>query len=567
MGRTRFLESGQVYTISYRGTLVPVIVNMSSQSLLLALILAGSQCLGSQEAPAEKRKDLATIEGRAVNSVTGEPLVAEGITLRALPPGTGSLIVQSDAEGRFTFDDMEPGSYVLCVRRIGDDGMPVKLSAGQVLKDVELKVAPTGGIRGMVVDGEGKPLPNVLVTARGSLVTISLVTSSTNKAGEFRLPGLVSGSYVLVAAPVPSRMLDPRATTAEPDKTEERLLTTYYPAATDASLAEPLEVAPGQELQGITIVIRKGRVYHVQGTVIPFPPDVPLADVRLMLTPRMRTAVDNVIIVALRDTPTDTRTPKRDGSFDLGDVQPGSYYLTARRQNLLNVTLGHVQVDVYDADVTGVVLKIGEPRQVHGTVRMEGQDQPDFAGVRIQLALLDNLMGRWPVATVDSENAFALKDVPPDRLLVAVTGLPEKAYVKSIQMGGQETIDSGLDLTDIWAVPPLEILVGPNGATVEGTVTLDSYKPAPGAWVCLVPEPPRPELTYRIKSATATGDGKFTFAGVAPGEYRLYALDQLKRDPYGDLEFLKPFESRATKLTVKEGERKRADLIVRANAR
>jgi hypothetical protein len=168
---------------------------------------------------------------------------------------------------------------------------------------------------------------------------------------------------------------------------------------------------------------------------------------------------------------------------------------------------------------------------------------------------------------LDAENTFSLKDVPPDRYLVAVTGLTQKAYIKSIRLVGQETIDLGLDLTDIWTVPPLDILVSPSGATIEGTVTEDDYKPAPGTWVCLVPDPARPELTYRIKSATAAGDGRFTFAGVAPGDYRLYALDQLKRDPYGDLEFLKPFESRATKLTVKEGERKRADLVVRADAR
>lgn len=567
MGWTRSLGSGSVYTSSYPGAWTSAIVNMSPQSLLLALILAGTSCLGSQEAPAEKRKDLATLEGRAVNSVTGEPLVAEGITLRALPPGTGSLIVQSDAEGRFTFEDMEPGSYVLCVRRFGDDGMPLKLSAGQVLKDVEFKIAPTGGIRGMVVDGEGKPLPDVLVNARGGTVATSGMVARTNNAGEFRLPGLVSGSYVLVAAPVPSRMLDPKATTAEPDKADERLLTTYYPAAADASLAVPLEVAPGQELQSIMIVIRKGRVYHVQGTVIPSQPDIPLADVRLMLIPRTRTAVDNVIIVALGDDKSGTRTPKRDGSFNLGEVRPGSYHLTARHQRLPNVSLGHVQLEVYDADVSGVVLRIGEPLQIQGTMRMEGRDKPDFAGVRVQLRPLDNLTGSLPVATLDAENSFALKDVPPDRHLVAVTGLPEKAYVKSIQMGGQGTVDSGLDLTDTQIVPPLDILISPNGATIEGTVTLDNYKPAPGAWVCLVPEPLRPELTYRIKSATATGDGKFTFAGVVPGEYRLYALDQLNRDPYGDLEFLKPFESRAMKLTVKEGERKRADLIVRADAR
>ncbi len=75
-------------------------------------------------------------------------------------------------------------------------------------------------------------------------------------------------------------------------------------------------------------------------------------------------------------------------------------------------------------------------------------------------------------------------------------------------------------------------------------------------------ESAQPGPTSRIKSTTVGGDGRFTLAGAAPGEYPLYAFEQLKREPCGDweLEFLEPFESKAMKLSLEEGERKQVDV-------
>ena len=74
-------------------------------------------------------------------------------------------------------------------------------------------------------------------------------------------------------------------------------------------------------------------------------------------------------------------------------------------------------------------------------------------------------------------------------------------------------------------VPPLEIRISSNGATIEGTVAGDDGKPAPAAWVALIPDPARPESS-KLKSAMAKIDGRFILTGVAPGEYRLYAFEQ-----------------------------------------
>jgi hypothetical protein len=191
-----------------------------------------------------------------------------------------------------------------------------------------------------------------------------------------------------------------RASAGEPDKAEERLAATYYPSAADAGGAIPLEVAPGQELQGIKIAVRKVPLYHVRGKVVTSSAEISPENVRLWLMPRTPgTAVGPASSFG--------DTPAPDGSFDLGGVRPGSYYLAARlssdrvgwiiRGDLSNpevtglVFLGRAWVDVTDGDVTGVVLRIGDPLQIQGTIRMEGQDKPDLTGVRIQLRA-----PRWP---------------------------------------------------------------------------------------------------------------------------------------------------------------------------
>lgn len=558
------------------------------RNLLLALMLAGTHCVLSQETPADKSKRLATLQGRAVISMTGEPVSRADLTLRALPPGTDTVKVASDADGYFSFEDMVPGSYILSARRSGfpaevygagsqgSGGTPLTLSAGQVLTNIEFRLTPLGTISGTVVDDRGKPISEVRVIATGS-TSKSNGTVVTDSTGEFRFPNLAPGSYTLWANPSGTPPTPAARTPAgEPGQLEERLVATYYPSATDALGAIPLDVAPGQDLQGIKIAVRKVPLYHVRGKVATSSADISPENLGLWLMPRTPGTT-------VGPASSSGGTPAPDGSFDLGGVRPGSYYLAARlssdrvggiiRGDLSNPEvsgpgiLGRAWVDVTDGDVTGIVLRVGEPLRIMGTIRIEGQDKPDLSGVRIQLRFPDVvLQASEPRATMGAENTFTLSNVSPAKYAVFVSGLPGGAYVKSIRLGSQETIDTGLDLTDMQAVPPLEIRIGRDGATVQGIVDRDDDKPAPRAWVALIPDPARPGLASRLKSATATEGGSFILTGVAPGEYRLYAFEQQQPRSLVSLEsfleFFGPFESKSVRVTVKEGERKLADLTV-----
>jgi len=150
--------------------------------------------------------------------------------------------------------------------------------------------------------------------------------------------------------------------------------------------------------------------------------------------------------------------------------------------------------------------------------------------------------------------------VSRDRYHLMFSSLPDDAYVRSVRIGNQEVADKGLDLTEAPSAVQVEVVLSTKSATVEGRVT-DDEKPAPGKYVVLMPDPPRPEQQYLIKFGSSDQNGRLTIKGIAPGDYKLYAFEELEFDTQ-EPESLKPFESKAVKLTVREGDRTQVELAL-----
>jgi hypothetical protein len=81
------------------------------------------------------------------------------------------------------------------------------------------------------------------------------------------------------------------------------------------------------------------------------------------------------------------------------------------------------------------------------------------------------------------------------------------------------------------AMPKIEILLAENGARLEGVVQT-GRKPA-AAFVVFAPQPSCPEKPYLYKHRMTDSNGRFQFTGIAPGEYKLFALKP-------DLEYAEP---------------------------
>jgi hypothetical protein len=119
------------------------------------------------------------LEGQVL-SLAGAPLKKAAVRLQFNGPQNPSITpvnytAASDGEGKFLFEDVTPGTYVLSAQRTGYINQtygakspgagtgPLKLDSGQVMKGLVFKLVPQGMIFGRVVDDDGDPLPNFSV--------------------------------------------------------------------------------------------------------------------------------------------------------------------------------------------------------------------------------------------------------------------------------------------------------------------------------------------------------------------------------------------------------------------
>ena len=145
-------------------------------------------------------------------------------------------------------------------------------------------------------------------------------------------------------------------------------------------------------------------------------------------------------------------------------------------------------------------------------------------------------------AEVKPDGSFVLKDVAPDVYEVSL-GPHAGTYVKSIRFADEEALDGRIDLTKTSG--PLTILLGADVGEVEGTVKKANGDPAVRVLVTLIAYGRRD-----LSQSGFTGEqGKFHLRGVAPGEYKIFAWEDVPFGAPQDPEFRKPFEKQG--LTLK----------------
>lgn len=539
--------------------------------LVLLLFVAGGCCLFAQQA-AERRR----IDGRILNSATGQPVSGVTLSLIRQGPNPDHRTEESDSSGWFTFEALEPGSYTLLVVKAGftleasemrsssSAGMFLRLTPESDLKDVNIKLIPLSTMTGKVVDNEGEPVAGASVKVAClngvgfDLPRLSTGPRTTDGAGEFRISGLRPGRYLILASPPskPSSVPTAETATRDTDKPEQASLPTFYPGVADPASAVVILVGPGQEVPGINITLRREALFRIRGRVLLNAPGLTMADISVRVFPRQRTIRSSLDVTVLQGF----AKPNADGFFELAGVEPGPYYLTADSASSRGDAHGYVPVELLRANADNVVLSLGGRMQLSGTARMEGQENPSLRTVRIGLVSEDGRSNSAP-AQIGSNGSFKIEGVLPGCHVFRVDGLPSTAYVKSVRVGGHDALEACLDLSQAQPTAAVEVVLSPKAAKVEGIV-MDNDMPAPGRYVRLIPDPPRPERADLSRDAVSDQYGRFGFDGVPPGNYMLCALDERPMVLVLDPEVSRRFESLAVKVTVGESERVKVDVTV-----
>ncbi len=462
------------------------------------------------------------------------------------------------AAGRYTLTAQRNGylSQGYGARSGSTSSSPLVLAAGQQLKDVLLKLVPAAVISGRVFDENGEPPEDMGVAAfqsryqRGVRQWVRAGVAQANTLGEFRITNLAGGSYLVATYNLRTLGNDALSAQAPGDEPELEYVLTFFPSATDAASAMPVQVATGAEAGGTEIRLQKADTVRIRGKVIGAGEGT---SVLVQLVPR---GVTDGTMASWQGKRVIVHPPG--GTFELKGIMPGTYLLSTQFRVGQTVFLDSLSLPVSGQHIDGLVIRPVAAPDLVGAVVVADQTSVKPNSVQVALEAKEYFGLGSPSASAVDDGKFTLKSVRPVQYHVQVRNLPEGAYVKSVRFGAQEVTEDGIDLTN-GISGNLQVTLSLTGAQVDGVVQGADDKPVSGATVVLVPDSRR----YSLFAETLSGkNGSYSLKGIAPGEYKILAWEDIQSGIYQDPEFLKRYESKAERVSLQEGDRKSLSLKV-----
>ncbi len=320
---------------------------------------------------------------------------------------------------------------------------------------------------------------------------------------------------------------------------EEAWVPVYYPATTEARFATAVDVAAGTIRNGIDIVIGPARVQSVRGRAVGFTPGftptvtlVP-QDTSGFRTPTAGTAASNV-----------------DGAFAFTGVVPGDYVIVAR--DLTGAAASPLPIHVGEGDVENLIIEMGQIVSLTGSIVIEGQTtDPGATHPRIGVLLRPDSLPTAYKATINTTvdpaaGSFVLRNLAPGDYQFQITTAVQSEgakplYVKSARLGLAD-VTGGLHI-DTNTRDQLQIVLTTDSGAVEGAAIDSSGGPAANATVVLIPSVARKRFDL-YQSVVTGADGHFRFPGLPPGDYKLFAWDDVETGAWQDPDFIRAFESK-----------------------
>jgi hypothetical protein len=275
------------------------------------------------------------ITGTVTDAIAGAPVSGARVTLTLVVDVAGGTFgrrprqLTTDANGFFAFDGLEPAQYILAVEKTGfafypdvfGDGPPQRLTVDGNHQDEHLRIVLKKGavVVGRIRNPDAEPEANLQVSAlkrtdkAGPIGFAQLGHAQTNDLGEFRIAGLPSGEYRIVASAQRHGLFDAIQSGAM------TLAPTFFPGTLDQDAASIVTLAPGQAVTGIEFTMSTVAAFRVSGVVVDRS-GRPSPHAMVTLIPNIRTSAFFMPTMSLASD---------DGTFEIGPVMPGTYRVKA----------------------------------------------------------------------------------------------------------------------------------------------------------------------------------------------------------------------------------------------
>lgn len=501
-----------------------------------------------------------TLSGTVVNSVTGEPIA------RALvrASGVAQRNVFSDGEGRFQIDGLPPGQVTVSAQKpgyvnaAGSPAIPVEI--GPNAAGLALTLLPQSAINGRVVDTSGQALEHVPVrlTAKGlregRRMWEQRGMTETDEDGHFRFADLMPGTYYVSAGPLDANLYSITSPHINPagEKPKSGFPHVYYPGVADLASAQPIQLTPGQQAEA-DFSMNAVPVYQVSGAVVGHLPDQGVG-FEVFTT-------SNDSITAPINFNMETGALKIDG------IPAGTYLVRAMSQSGTEPLRGEARINVVSR-MDDVRIVLAPAVTIPVTVRTESRSPArnasgDASGassgwlpVSVRLLAADpnspevySMVERRDGA----RSTMTLKNVDPGTYTAVLMPQPPW-YVQSATYG-----QTNLLLDDMYVASgqsnPMEIVLRDDSASLSATVKSPDANPAQATVIVV------PQVAGKVAPRVVRGSGnQFSVYALAPGDYLVFAFDNVNDLEYANPEAYAPYASQAAHVTLTPNQKAQVSL-------
>lgn len=527
------------------------------------------------------------ISGVVVSAVDNQPLADVEVSIAATEQREDAREVVTGSDGRFVFQSVAPGKYSLTGMRRGFSiqayqqhdqySTAIAVGAGLASEDLIFRLTPDASIAGNVLDEENEPVRSgeaMLFSRNGETGGVRLVVrNGLDEQGHFRFSHLKAGTYYVAITAQPWYAQDPQesvavreplghvdasgstteteagenadtAVSASVDASKATVRgmdpalfdvvypVTYYPSATDAESAEPIQLHTGDHASAdVTLhAIPAINLRIINGTTDPSMPMTILIEQRIFDLP---------LPVASRNQVTSN------GTLTVTGVPPGHLVLSVRHfTGKAWVSLNKEINASSNAEIDASENSAG-PLVIKGTLhRAGGAAFP--AGTYIRFSCRET--GETFGAQVNEQGEFDL-----EQGIAGSTGYSVAVFnvrgllVNNLTATGARVVGHTIYFP---RTGPVELNVGlsEGSGRVDGTV-MQEGKPASETMVLLVPQHPSEEATL-FRRDQSDSDGTFTLREILPGRYTVVAIERGWELDWQDPTVLKPFLERGQVLDI-----------------
>jgi hypothetical protein len=547
---------------------------MASAHRNILIILALAVPLAAQSAPEDPPP--AIVEGSVINIQNSRTIPRATITLLRVK-GTGSKSQRCDASGHFIFKNIEPGTYRLTAQRQGFFSDESKreyqplfaVAAGGHVKNMPVRLMPAAVVSGEVLDEYNDPVPDVeirLLVIQMKLGQMYLRVAGkaiTDDRGQYRVAGLHPGKYYAVAeykmnnsmleslkSAIAKKLLERSQGYAAsqndvlhfdvPEESGEPAYTyapLFYPATSDFQQAQALRVNPGDEVASNFLLI-SAPVVSIRGKVVN----------GLTGGPPAGASVWAFWTAYMEGEGLPAQVSQEDGTFEIRGLAPGAYTVRASFTQDKQNFEGEQTVEVGNEGAQNVQIATLPDFAAAGHVTIV-EAKKTIARVLVEFAG-EGTMPRVMASASYPEFKFDAQLRPDRRYYARALNLPEDYYLKSVAVSGHQMLPD--DVLVSGARGDLEITLSAAGAQVDGILYDSKGEPIRGS-VLLAPDVPQPGPPDLYRRTSADSKGKFTLRGVAPGSYRLVAVESVNLDTeINEPDFLRTIGNRGQNLSVEE---------------